>query len=234
MEFAGIHPFAPGDRLRKINWRATLRARELHITSTFTERAAQVVVVLDALHDAGAHPASVLDVSVRAAAAISGHYLEHGDFVGLIEYGARERVLAAGTGRRHLHRVRQWLVDVRAPQGDHEGFAEPWLEGRPVSRALVLVVSPLLDEHAFAQLAALRGRGASVLALDTLPEALSPETHDDIERLALRLWVLEREMLIARLVELGVPVVAWAGAGSLDVVLQELARLAAAPRLVVR
>jgi hypothetical protein len=41
-------------------------------------------------------------------------------------------------------------------------------------------------------------------------------------------------MLIARLGELGVPTVAWMGEGSLDAVLGELVRIAAAPRVVLR
>ena len=44
-----------------------------------------------------------------------------------------------------------------------------------------------------------------------------------------RLWRLERENMIGQLREHGVPVVAWAGAGSLDQVLRDVARLAAGP-----
>jgi hypothetical protein len=41
---------------------------------------------------------------------------------------------------------------------------------------------------------------------------------------------VERENVLGRLREHGVPVVAWAGAGSLDLVLRDVSRLASAPR----
>jgi hypothetical protein len=46
-----------------------------------------------------------------------------------------------------------------------------------------------------------------------------------------RLWWLERQNIIGQLREIGVPVVGWAGAGSLDQVLRDVTRMAAAPRV---
>jgi hypothetical protein len=48
--------------------------------------------------------------------------------------------------------------------------------------------------------------------------------------MAARVWRIERENVLGRLREHGVPVVEWAGAGSLDLVLRDVARLAFAPR----
>ncbi len=56
------------------------------------------------------------------------------------------------------------------------------------------------------------------------------ETPDSTLPLGTRLWRLERENVLGRLREHGVPVVAWAGAGSLDLVLRDVARMASAPR----
>jgi hypothetical protein len=47
---------------------------------------------------------------------------------------------------------------------------------------------------------------------------------------ATKLWRMERENVLGRLREHGVPVVTWAGAGSLDLVLRDVSRLASAPR----
>ncbi|MGH8882208.1 MAG: DUF58 domain-containing protein, partial [Stackebrandtia sp.] len=52
-ELAGVRQFQPGDRLRRIDWRVSLRQRELHVNSTLSERDAEVVIVLDVLHEAG-------------------------------------------------------------------------------------------------------------------------------------------------------------------------------------
>jgi uncharacterized protein (DUF58 family) len=231
VEFASVRPFSPGDRLRHINWRATLKAGEVHVTSTLTERSTQVVVLIDSSHDAGPIGGSILDIEVHAAAAIAEHYLARGDLVAMEEYGGRHRSLAAGAGRRHADRVREWLMDVRRPVDGVPLDEGMWLTAGGVSRSLVIVLSPLLDEQVAAQLATLRARGSSVVAVDSLPPDVRPAARDAIEEVARRLWVLDREMLIARLVELGVPTVSWMGEGSLDAVLGELVRMAAAPRV---
>ena len=76
-------------------------------------------VLLDVLAEAGrsggvAGAASVLDTTVRAAAAIAEHYLHRGDRVSLLEYGPAARRLRPATGRRQYLTVLEWLLDVRA------------------------------------------------------------------------------------------------------------------------
>ena len=48
-----IRPFAPGDHVRHVNWRATLRLDTLHVTQHHRERNADVVLLLDTLSDVG-------------------------------------------------------------------------------------------------------------------------------------------------------------------------------------
>ena len=57
-------------------------------------------MLLDVLHEAGRSggvhgTASVVDTTVRAAAAIAEHYLRQGDRVGLVEYSGHPRHLRA-------------------------------------------------------------------------------------------------------------------------------------------
>jgi hypothetical protein len=75
--------------------------------------------------------------------------------------------------------------------------------------------------------------GRFVVAIDTLGEAgrLRTTPQGSWLPLAHRLWWMEREHHIGQLREAGVPVVAWAGAGSLDQVLRDVTRMAAAPRV---
>ncbi len=234
-EFAGIRPFDRGDRPRRVNWRVSLRARELHVTSTRTERSTDVLVLLDSLHDAGRSGgvdgvASSLDVTVRAAAGIAEHYLARGDRVGLVDYGGRFRVLPPAAGRAHRTRILDWLLDTAV---DTRGAETPTrLLGPRVipPRALVLALTPLLDPRAANLLAELRRRGQAVLVVDTLPAAAVEPSRRPLRGLAERLWRLEREELLARLAEIGVPVAGWSGAGSLDAVLADVARMSAAPR----
>ena len=230
-ELAGIRPFVAGDRRHRINWRVSLRTGELQVNASTTERDADVVLLLDGRYDSGTSggidgSASGIDVAVRATAALSAFYLGLGDRVGLFTYTAVPRQLPARAGRRHLHLLLHALLDVEAPQ---RGGAEPPMPA-PVgidARALVLVVSPLVGRQVFARVAALARAGHSVIAVDTLPEEIGPEGAGEWSRPVLRLWRLERSTRIAQLRDLGVPVVAWQGTGSLDAVLADLARIAA-------
>ena len=53
-EFAGIRPFHAGDRLRRINWRVSLRTGALHVVDApAARRTAAVLLVVDALADYG-------------------------------------------------------------------------------------------------------------------------------------------------------------------------------------
>jgi uncharacterized protein (DUF58 family) len=233
IDFAGVRPYASGDQLRRLNWRATARTGELTVTSTHTDRAADLVVVLDVLYDVGPWGRSSVDTAVRAAFGIVQHYIRLGDSVGLLEYGGYQRVLAPGTGRTQLARTRDWLLDTRSiVTAAVRAVRWPAVFG---SRApLVVALTPLIDETSWALLARLRGQGAAVVAIDTLTTDSLPRTNSLRDEVAGRLWRLEREMTIARLADLGVPVEPWSGNGGLDVQLDRLTRVATAPRLALR
>jgi uncharacterized protein (DUF58 family) len=235
-ELAGVRVFAPGDRLRRIDWRVSLRTRQLHVAATLSDRDAEVVLLLDVLTEAGESggihgTASVLDTTVRSAAAIAEHYLHRGDRVSLLEYGAAARRLRPASGRRQYLTVLEWLLDVKATASVHEPY--DLVVGRHLlsSNALVVVLTPLVDPRSAGMVARLARSGRFAVAVDTLPGGLTPPHRGVWTETAHRIWRLEREVLIGQLREHGVPVVAWAGAGSLDLVLRDVSRLASAPRV---
>ncbi|MDG4807934.1 DUF58 domain-containing protein [Micromonospora sp. WMMD1120] len=235
-ELAGVRVFAPGDRLRRIDWRVSLRARQLHVASTLSDRDAEVVVLLDVLAEAGRSggvdgAASVLDTTVRATAAIAEHYLHRGDRVSLLEYGPAARRLRPAAGRRQYLTVLEWLLDIRAHASAHEPYDQVFGPQLLSSDALVVVLTPLLDERSAQMLARLARAGRFVVAVDTLPTDLASPKDGGWAEVAYRLWRLDRDVMIGQLREHGVPVVRWAGAGSLDQVLRDVARLATAPRV---
>jgi uncharacterized protein (DUF58 family) len=237
-ELAGVRVFAPGDRLRRIDWRVSLRARQLHVAATLSDRDAEVALLLDVLTEAGESggvrgTATVLDTTVRAAAAIAEHYLHRGDRVSLLEYGANARRLRPASGRRQYLTVLEWLLDIRATPGDQEPYDIVFGRHLLSSNALIVVLTPLMDPRSASMLARLVRSGRFVVAVDTLPGGLAPPARGPWTDTAHRIWRLEREVLIGQLREHGVPVVTWAGAGSLDLVLRDVARLASAPRVAV-
>jgi len=238
-ELAGVRRFGAGDRLRRIDWRVSLRTRELHVAATLSDRDAEVVLLLDVLLEAGESggvhgAASVLDTTTRAAAAIAEHYLRRGDRVALAEYGFRARRLRAAAGRRHHLAVLEWLLDTAA----YEVVAEPsrYLFGAHLfpPHALVVVLTPLIDPSSARMLAGLARAGRYVVAVDTYPAGYQPPGSSPWGDLAARIWRVDRENTVDLLREHGVPVVAWRGQGSLDLVLRQVSRLAVAPRMVSR
>lgn len=251
-ELSGVRPYAPGDRLRRVNWRVSMRADTartggLYVNATASERDAEVVLLLDARFDAGqgdnprepppgpddgqGHDVSAggLDVAVRAAASLARFYLRLGDRVGLTAHGDRLIHLPPRAGRGQLSRLLEGLLDVRAPatRTSETRLAEP--PGLD-SRALVILLSPLAGRTVHASAASLARRGHPIVVVDTLPPGLRPAATTPWTDLALRLWLLQRETRTQRLRELGVPVVAWQGPGSLDAVLRDLVRAGTGPR----
>jgi len=239
-ELSGVRRFSPGDRLRRIDWRVTLRSRELHIAPTLSDRDAEVVILLDVLNEVGQSggvhgAASVLDTTVRAGAAIAEHYLHQGDRVAMLEYSGHPRHLRPASGKRHFQTILEWLLDTRAVagSGDPPSFGiDPHLIG---GSAMVVVLTPLLAVQSVEMIARLARAGRSVVAVDTLGALAARRiVSSKWTPIAVRLWRLERENTIGALREVGVPVVAWAGSGSLDDVLRDVIRMAAAPKVIRR
>jgi uncharacterized protein (DUF58 family) len=240
-EFAGIRPFQAGDRLRRINWRVSLRTGDLHVITSPAEEDSGVLLVVDALADFGRSggvggAASSLDVTMRAASALAEHFVRNGDRVALRVVSGQGGQVGSGAGRRHLRRILGQLAVVRPTRlRDDEGGR---LRLRTTGGTVVIVLSPLLSEVMGTATATLQRRGLPVLVVDTLPEhvgALGAEGTDPlVADLAWRLRRTEREQFLTALAREGCPVVAWRGPGTLDDVLHRLARRSQLPQARVR
>ena len=240
-ELAGIRPFQAGDRLRRINWRVSLRTGDLHVVTARAEEDTGVLLVVDALADDGASggvdgAASSLDLAVRAASAIAEHHVRRGDRVALRVVGRGHEQVGYGAGARHLRRIRDELAGVQVGTGDDRGSGA--LQLGVTGGAVVVVLSPMLAEQVATVAATLTRRGVAVLVVDTLPPDAEPDagegTDPELLALAWRMRRLDRSVLLDRLAALGCPVVAWRGPGTLDDVLRRLARRAELPRVVTR
>lgn len=235
-DVAGVRPFVLGDRLRRVNWRVTARTGVTHVTSTYSDRDTEVLLCLDSRQDLGVPPDSSLDTGVRAAASIAEHYLRAGDRVAFADLGRRFRTVPGRNGRGHLVRILDSLLEAR-PRTRAEGGrpAGTWRPAELTSLAppdaLVVLLTPLASPAALEIVSALSYADRSVVVIDTLPEHARPGRRADFTDLAFRLWRLQREADVLRLRELGVPVVPWRGAGSLDLVLLDVSRAARAPRV---
>jgi uncharacterized protein (DUF58 family) len=224
IEFADLRPFVPGDRIRRINWRATAKRGEPWVTETHPERNSDVVIFLDTFVEARGEHASTLDLALGAAASLAVHYLGEKDRVGMVSFGGVTNWLTATSGVVQLYRVLDSLLDAEI----FLSYAWKEIDHLPVRAlppgALVLALSPLLDERGVTALLDLRARGFDLAVIEISPVPFAPAGEEELDDLARRLWLLRREALRSRYLRLGVPVVEWRGDAPLQVALEEVMR----------
>jgi len=226
IEPGDVRPFAPGDQIRHVNWRATLKLGTLHVTQHHREQNADVVLLLDTLSEVGPDGETVVDVAARAAAALSGAYLARKDRVGLIEYGGQPRWVKPGTGRVQRERLLDTLLNASVVFT----YVNRDLDLVPPRilppQALVLALSPLLDARfvrAAGDLAA-RGFDLVVIAVSPVAAARAAVPRTPVADLAARLWALERRAQLDEHRRRGLTIVEWDGTEPLDAVLAPLRR----------
>ena len=66
IEFADLRPFTPGDRVRRVNWRATARRGEPWVNEMHPERNADVVLFLDTFAEARRDELGTLEAYITA------------------------------------------------------------------------------------------------------------------------------------------------------------------------
>ncbi len=236
-DFSGIRPFQTGDRLRRINWRRSLRSNELHVTATHADQDTHVALFVDALADYGTSggidgEASSMDTTVRAAGAIAEYFLLRGDRVSLRVLDSRFQAnIPPGSGTRHLRRILDVLATIEPDF--HRPSARRAAKAVVPSGALAIMLSPLISPVALERAISIASHGLSVAVIDTLPTDVHAN-DDPTTELAWRIRLLERSREVRAVQQVGVPVIAWTGPGSLDPFLREIARRASAPRMTRR
>ena len=220
IEYADIRDFVPGDRLRSINWRASARRQGLVVNERHPERNTDVVLFVDSFADVHGEERSTLDDAVRAAATLASRYLERRDRVGLVAFGGVLRWLHPGMGITQRFRLIETLLETGV---------EPTYTWRDVNviparilppKALVVALTPLVDPRFVAALEDLRARGFDLVVIEVDPVGIVEAGRTQIEALAYRLWLLEREVLRARLEGLGIGVGRWGDDVSLEAALE--------------
>ena len=209
IEFADLRPFAFGDRMRRVNWRVSARRGDLWVNEQHPERNADVVVFLDSFAEArrGAH--GTIEPAVRAASALTERYLRRRDRVGLVSFGGTLRWLLPGTGATQLYRIIDALLDTRILLS----YAWKSIDIVPVRtlppQALVIAITPLLDERAVGALLDLRARGFDLAVVEVSPLPFVDPGRGRSRDVAYRLWKLQRDALRAEYAAAGVPVAEW-------------------------
>lgn len=222
IEFADLRPFGRGDLVKRINWRASARRRELWVNEYHPERNADVILFIDAFAEARDELRSTLDGTVRAAAAIAAHYLREKDRVGLVSFGGVFNWLLPSTGLLQQYQIVDALLDSRIVLN----YAWKDIASIPPRtlppQALVLALSPLLDERATNALLEVRARGFDLAVVEVSPIPFVPARRDEAARIAHRVWQLKRDAMRTRYERAGVPVSVWDDRRSLGETLEEV------------
>jgi uncharacterized protein (DUF58 family) len=223
VEFAGVRQYAPGDVIRRVNWRLSSRRPELHVNELHPESSTEVVVLLDTFTDlTGKGGESSLATAVRAANGIANYYLRRRDRVGLIAFGGSIRWLVPAMGLAQSYRIVEVLLDARAAVSIIWKGVDLIPPRSLPPKALVMAVSPLLDERTIESLLDLRARGFDLVVIELRPEGFIADPTDPFGVSARRLWQLQRAQLRDRLQRLGVPIAAWTPGEPLDAALEEV------------
>jgi uncharacterized protein (DUF58 family) len=220
IEFADLREWRPGDRIRRVNWRATALRGSLWVNEQHLERNTDVVLFLDTFAEVKELARTTHLRAVRAAATLAHRYLERKDRVGLVAFGGFISWLTPRAGVRQLYEI----VDRLLTTDVVESYTKPGVSLLPPRtlppKALVIALTPLFDPRTARALLDLRGRGYDLIVIEVAtPEAA--ETAASVP-LAERLWRLSREALRWQFAEVGVPVVTWHEGDPLAIPIEEV------------
>lgn len=212
VEYADIRLYVPGDQLRAVNWPVSARRGQLHVTQRLTDRAADVVVLIDGYRQPAGPATEATERVVRGAAQVVQTALRHGDRAGIVALGGNHpRWLGADIGQRQFYRV----LDTVLNAGDRFEHTTGTLAPRAAvpAGAIVIAFSTLLDTEFALALIDLRKRGHVVLAVDILDSSPFEEEQDPLVD---RMWALQRSAMYRDMATIGVDIVSWRGDSALE------------------
>lgn len=216
VEYADVRRYVPGDQVRTVNWPVSARRGSLHVTERLTDRAADVVVLIDGYPQPPGPATEATDRIVRGAVQVVQSALRGGDRAGVVALGDRHpRWLGADIGRRQFYRILDAVLTAGDGFENTPGTLAPRAAVPP--GAIVIAFSTMLDTEFALALIDLRKRGHTVVAIDVLEGAPFEEERD---RLVARMWLLQRSFMYRDMGTIGVDVVSWRSDVTLDQAMQ--------------
>lgn len=211
VEFHATREYRRGDPVKRIDWNRRARTGELATLELREERAATVVLLIDARESAYAAAEPDADTAVEASVQAAGQaftaLLDGGDRVGIATLGPRDCWLSPGAGTTHAARGRETLATdpALAPTPSEGRFYQSlWLRRfrrRLPADAQVLFFTPLLDDSAASLAHRIDAHGHLVTVLS--PDVTAGDTPGT------RLVAFERRERLRELRAAGIRAVEW-------------------------
>lgn len=225
-EFHSVREYRRGDSRNRIDWNRRARTGELATLEFHEERAARVLVLVDARAASYLAPepgvAHAVDRSVDAAGRLAASLLDRGDAVGLAALGPTGRDgstaepcwLAPGSGATHRARLRELLAthpqfSTFPPNRETSWYTQlRGIRRRLSSDTQVVLLTPLCDRASERMARRLDARGHAVTVVS--PDPTTDRTAgQQLARVARRIRRFDLERA-------GIPVVDWPADDSLD------------------
>ncbi|MCP4416346.1 MAG: DUF58 domain-containing protein, partial [Chloroflexi bacterium] len=213
IDFFGVRAYRQGDAQRRINWRAGARHPGSLFTNEFEqERVADVGLILDVrtISNVPHEHQSLMEYSIEAITLMMDALISQGNRVALLIYGGALNYTLPGYGKLQKEKILQALSGAQL-QSSHV-FSE--LRELPTrlfpAQSQIIFVSPLLPQDV-SFLRRLRAYDYQVMVVSPNPvlyeAALQPPSPD--VALAVQLAQVERELLLAQLLQVNVFVLDW-------------------------
>ena len=169
LEFADIRPFAAGDRVRSVNWRASARRGELIVNESHPERTSDVILFLDSFAEARGDGGRRDARPGRPGGCDARRRVPRAPQPRRARQLRRHPPVARPAGPRQRYRIIDALIETGVE------FSYAWKDVNVIPartlppQALVIALTPLLDQRTITALLDLRARGFDLGVVDVSP-----------------------------------------------------------------
>jgi uncharacterized protein (DUF58 family) len=194
----GLRPYAPGDALRRVHWKATARHDELMVHEFDREPSGDLWLILDmdAEVQAGKEAEATQEYAVILAASLAANFLRQGErrAVGLVASGRNPVILPPGRGLDQQWRILEALALVEPAPG--MSLAELIRQSGPSfgSGRTLVILTPSQDSAWVAPLLPLIARGNAPTAVLLDATTFDPPNGDPAALLGLRSLLTEHRI----------------------------------------
>ena len=203
LEFYAIREQAPGESVRRVNWKASARSGRLMLNQYVNEAGGESLVILDSRASSliGSPPDTAHDYSVRAAAALCYRLLRDRNRVGLLNAGKYFVRVPPGYGRRQFEKILAGLVSTEVSEADWSLDLVSYHVSLFSRMVQVILVSPLVDWTPVYLASNLARRGHGVLVVSPSPVEIDEPKEGDKQtlRLAREIAALDRQQKLSLL-----------------------------------